>query len=117
MNNQYDAGVIGESAAEQYLCQQGMKLLARRFRGGNGEIDLIMSAEECIVFVEVKARPTARKGQGLLAVTLEKQRRMTQAALTFLMKQEWLERQVRFDVVEITQDGILHIPNAFPATY
>ncbi len=114
---QYDAGVSGEAIAERYLCQQGMLLIQRRYRGGDGEIDLIMQEDECVVFVEVKARPSAQKGQGLLAVTPAKRRRMTHAALTFLMEREWMDRQVRFDVVEITRDGVLHIPNAFPAAY
>lgn len=114
---QYDTGITGEAAAERYLCLQGMQIITRRYRGADGELDLIMQDGDCIVFVEVKARPAARKGQGLLAVTSAKQRRMTHAALVFLAEREWIDRQVRFDVVEITQDGILHIPNAFPAAF
>ena len=74
-----------------------------------------MQDGDAIVFVEVRARPPARAGMGLMAVTPAKQRRMTHAALAFLLEREWLERSVRFDVVEITRDGILHIPNAFMA--
>ena len=94
-----------------------MSVIARRYRGGDGEIDLIMQEDACLVFVEVKARPSERMGHGLMAVTPAKQRRMTHAAQTFLMEREWIDRQVRFDVVEITRDGLLHIPNAFPAAY
>ena len=68
-----------------------------------------------IVFAEVKARPTGRRGAGLMAVTPAKQRRMTHAALDFLVQREWLTRPVRFDVVEITSGGILYVPNAFMA--
>ena len=50
-----------------------------------------------------------------MAVTSAKQRRMRHAAMKFLMEREWMERLVRFDVVEVTRDGILHIPNAFMA--
>lgn len=112
---QYEAGLNGEQAAEDLLCQKGMRVLARRYRGADGEIDLIMQDGETIVFVEVKARPGARAGSGLTAVTPAKQRRMTHAAISFLLEREWMERQVRFDVVEVTRDGILHIPNAFMA--
>ena len=117
MMKQYDSGVQGEKLAEDWLVQQGMKPVARRYRGQDGEIDLIMLDADTIVFIEVKYRPGARKGDGLLAVTPAKQRRMTHATLAFLLEREWMERAVRFDVIEITKDGILHIPNAFYSSY
>ncbi len=112
---QYDAGLRGEALAEETLCQRGMTVLARRYRAQDGEIDLVMQDGETIVFVEVKARPGAPAGRGLLAVTPAKQRRMTHAALSFLVEREWMNRPVRFDVVEITAQGVVHVPNAFMA--
>ena len=112
---QYESGLKYEAQAEAYLCLRGMRVLTRRFRAEDGEIDLIMEDGTTVVFVEVKARPGGGKGSGLHAVTLDKQRRMTHAALAFLVQREWMERLVRFDVVEITREGILHIPNAFMA--
>lgn len=112
---QYESGVKHEALAEQYLCRQGMKVLSRRYRAEDGELDLVMEDGETIVFVEVKARPDSRRGAGLLSVTPAKQRRMTHAALAYLLEMQWTERLVRFDVVEITRDGLLHIPNAFMA--
>ena len=112
---QYETGMNGEAMAEAYLCQQGMTVITRRYRGEDGEIDLIMQDGDVIVFIEVKSRPSARAGMGLMAVTASKQRRMTHAALAFLLEREWMERLARFDVVEITRDGVLHIPNAFMA--
>lgn len=111
----YESGLKYEALAEQYLCRQGMRPLTRRYRAEDGEVDLIMAEGETVVFVEVKARPRAAKGAGLVAVTLDKQRRMTHAALAFLVQKEWMDRLVRFDVVEITREGILHVPNAFMA--
>lgn len=113
--NQYKSGLEGEALAEKYLCQQGMTLLERRYRGADGEIDLIMMEQDTVVFVEVKCRPDGQKGSGLMAVTASKQRRMTHAAQKYLILREWTEVSVRFDVVEITHDGLLHIPNAFMA--
>ena len=115
MKQQYKTGLSGEIQAELYLCNQGMRVLARRYRGGDGEIDLIMQDNETIVFVEVKYRPNSPACAGLMAITAAKQRRMSHAAMMFLLEREDLERQVRFDVVEISRTGILHIPNAFLA--
>ncbi len=112
---QYGAGLAGEKQAEEYLLRRGMTLLARRYRAQDGELDLVMQDGECVVFVEVKARPGSARGAGLRAVTPAKQRRMTHAALAFLVEREWMNRSVRFDVVEISAQGILYVPDAFMA--
>ncbi len=109
----YTSGLQGERIAEEYLVRMGMTVLARRYRGADGEIDLILQAGDTLVFAEVKARPNSHTGDGLSAVTPAKQRRMIHAAETFLVDREWMDRCIRFDVIEITLDGILHIPNAF----
>lgn len=115
MKRSYDAGLTGEAAAEAFLQQIGMTLLEKRYRAQDGEIDLIMLDGEILVFVEVKYRPHGDSGAGLSAVTRSKQRRMTHAAMDYLQKREYFEHPVRFDVVEISRDGITHVPNAFPA--
>ncbi len=113
--SRYDTGIRGEQRAEAFLQKKGMTLLARRYRAQDGEIDLVMQDGETIAFVEVKARPASAPGAGLIAVTPAKQRRMTHAALAFLAEREWMERSVRFDVVEISAQGILYVPDAFMA--
>ena len=113
MKNQYESGLNGEEIAEEYLLQQGMTVLDRRYRGDDGEIDLILRDEDCIVFAEVKYRPRAAAGTGLWAITPSKQRRMLHAAYAYLLEKGWTDRSARFDAIEITRDGIIHIPNAF----
>lgn len=110
---QYDKGLTGEQQAENYLAGLGMLCLARRYRGGDGELDLVMQDGNTLVMVEVKFRPNSRRGAGLAAITPGKQRRMLHAAQHFLLEGEWTGKPVRFDVVEITADGLLHLPNAF----
>lgn len=110
---QHETGLTGEGLAEEYLTQRGMTCLDRRVRAGDGEIDLVMRDGGFIVFVEVKARPNARAGMGLAAVTPGKQRRMAHAAIEIMVAREWTMCPIRFDVVEITSDGVRHVPNAF----
>jgi putative endonuclease len=111
-------GNRGERAAARYLRRRGLRVLARGYRTRHGEIDLIARDGDTLVFVEVKAR---RRGVPAEAVTDEKQRRITLAALHFLRKHGLLEVRCRFDVVAIVwPDGrgepeIQHIPNAFEA--
>lgn len=112
----YDAGIQGEQEAENALTRQGMTLRTRRYRAEDGEIDLVMQDGETIVFVEVKARPQSRAGQGMLAVTPAKQRRICHAAMHYLLENDCTDVPARFDVVEITRDGLIHVKNAFMAS-
>lgn len=109
----YEAGIRGEELALAHLLGKGMRELDRRYRAEDGELDLVMADGETVVFVEVKYRPSGRSGDGLMAVTPAKQRRMVHAARAYLTGHDLLDRPARFDVVEITASGILHIPNAF----
>ena len=109
----YVSGLNGEEQALRYLTGQGMTLVERRFRGSDGEVDLVMADGDTLVFVEVKYRPNGRLGDGLMAVSHAKRRRLVHAARVFCVKREAMNRPVRFDVVEITRDGIHHVPNAF----
>lgn len=114
MKATYETGIRGEKIAEKFLTEKGMRLLESRHREKNGEIDLIMEDGQTIVFVEVKARFSIQEaGHGLRAVTPAKQKRIAGAATLYLMRHGWLRRDIRFDVVEINQDEILYVPNAF----
>ncbi len=109
----YDAGLSGEAQALHYLTGLGMTPLRTRYRACGGEIDLILRDGAYLVFVEVKYRPLGHAGEGLTAVTRDKRRRMVQAASGFLSEMQDFTVPVRFDVVEITADGLRHVPNAF----
>lgn len=111
-------GDRGEQEAARYLRRQGLRILHRGYRTNHGEIDLIALDGNVIVFVEVKAR---RQGVPAEAVTTEKQRRLTLAALHFLKKHGLLEQRSRFDIVAIiwpeddNTPQIEHIRDAFEA--
>jgi putative endonuclease len=111
-------GDRGERAAARYLRRQGMRVWVRGYRTRTGEIDLIARDGDTLVFVEVKSR---RQGVPAEAVTPEKQRRITSAALGFLHKYKLLDTRCRFDVVAIIWPDdrcpprIEHYRNAFEA--
>ena len=114
MKQTYETGLQGESTAEAYLHDRlGMTCLERRYKTRCGEIDLIMLDGKTVVFVEVKTRLTGNPGDGLMSVTEEKQKRISRAAVLYLMKSRQLDHPVRFDVIEVRPDSVRHIPNAF----
>jgi putative endonuclease len=111
-------GDQGERAAARFLRREGMRILTRGYDTLWGEIDLIARDGDILVFVEVKTR---RRGTPAEAVTPEKQRRLTLAALHFLRRRNLLEQRSRFDVVAIVwaedrrAPEIEHIRGAFEA--
>lgn len=114
MKRTYQTGLAGEQkAAEWLISNYEMRLLESRYRNKAGEIDLIMLHFDTIVFVEVKTRLHAYPGAGLMAVDHRKQKRLARAAQLYLLVHGWQNRSVRFDVIEISQNEVLHVPNAF----
>ena len=110
----YQTGVAGEEAAAEWLAEnRGMRLMESRYRNKAGEIDLIMAEEETIVFIEVKTRLHAVSGSGLAAVDTRKQGRIARAAMIYLGEKGWMNRLIRFDIVEVSNTRIIHVANAF----
>jgi putative endonuclease len=111
-------GDRGERAAARYLRRAGMRIVTRGYDTLWGEIDLVARDGEIVVFIEVKTR---RTGVPAEAVTPEKQRRLTMAALHFLRSHDLLQQRCRFDVVAIVwaddrrPPRIEHIRDAFEA--
>ncbi len=114
-------GDQGESVAATYLEGRGFQILERQLRGRHGELDLVAVDGDTVVFVEVKTRATSVAGDPTEAVTVAKQKRITQSALAYLKRRRWLQRRTRFDVVSILWNGkdghpeIRHYPAAFEA--
>jgi putative endonuclease len=114
-------GLDAEAIAAQYLVRKGYTILERNYRTALGEIDLVARHEGVIVFVEVKSRRTARRGDPKWAVTAAKQRKISKTALIYLKKHRQMDARARFDVVTIQPGGdrprIELISNAFELAY
>ncbi|HKY62367.1 MAG TPA: YraN family protein [bacterium] len=77
-------GRLGEAFAKKYLLRQGYKIVAERFRTRFGEIDLVASRRNALLFVEVKARHSRLFGDALEAVTPKKLRHFQKSVMAFL---------------------------------
>lgn len=111
-------GRSGEQAAADHLAASGYTILETNYVTRFAEIDIIAVTNDCLVFVEVKARTSLKKGFPREAVHSGKQHKIIQAARQFLKTRppgDW--RHIRFDVMEIYFDTapprINHIPHAF----
>ncbi len=108
--DQQTRGQQGEDAALDHLRLHGLALVERNFRCRGGELDLIMRDGAHLVFVEVRRRKSTDFGGAAASITPTKQRRMTIAAQTFLLRYPKLP-PCRFDVVAIDGETISWLKN------
>ena len=117
--NKKKIGDIGENYAVKYLKKKRYKIIERNFRSKTGEVDIICSKKDTLVFVEVKARSNSRFGTPAEAVNYYKQKKIILCTKYYLMKHKISNMNIRFDVIEIFLDNnyklldINHIENAF----
>jgi len=102
-----DLGARGEDLAVAWYMDQGYRLLDRNWRCREGELDVVVSRDRCVVFCEVKTRSGTGFGLPAEAVTGEKQRRLRRLASRWLGAQppSVSFAEVRFDVACVTLRG------------
>jgi putative endonuclease len=93
-------GGFGERYAEAYYRRRGARCLARNWRHGRDELDLVLLDGEVLVFVEVKTRSAEAGGAGYRAVDGRKKRALRRAAAAW-MRQIRVQCHTRFDVAEV----------------
>ena len=108
------SGVLGEVRAEQILIQRGMRVLERNYRACGAEIDLIAQDGAVVAFIEVKTRAASSATRGREAVNFAKQKKICRGALAYMAKNRLMDKQARFDVIEIQGDLVTYIEKAFP---
>lgn len=112
-------GAAGELAAKRHLLDLGFKFLASNYRSKRGEIDLIFTEADCLVFVEVKTRTEGGWTRPAAAVNARKRRLLSKTAIDYLKSVHYPRVKTRFDVVEVIMEDdtvvdIRHLPNTFP---
>ncbi|MCW2966762.1 MAG: YraN family protein [Solirubrobacteraceae bacterium] len=117
----HQLGRLGEQLALEHLERLGYELLARNHRTRFGELDLVVSDERALVFVEVKARRATRPGRAWENLHPAKRAQVRRMAYAFLAECEDRPHrdELRFDAVGITIDpsgrlvALEHLEGAF----
>jgi len=109
----YVAGKRAEWLALIYLLCKGYRPVARRYKGPAGEVDLIVTRRNLVVFVEVKYR--ADRDTAAFSITPRQQSRIIRAAQYWALKnQRDYSDVMRFDVIALAPwRWPMHIENAF----
>jgi putative endonuclease len=105
-------GVAAETLVCDALCQEGWRILARNWRGGGRELDIVALCDCVVRVVEVKARTGA---DPLLAITPAKQRRLIRAAEAFLATTDEPWQEVSFSIAMVEDGRLSWLHDAFDA--
>ena len=104
MARRHQLGKWGEELAADRLKADGWAILARNWRDGPRELDLVAYRDGVLAFVEVKSRSGERCGLPLEGITWRKRRELERAATAWLL--QWggrlpSLRAVRFDAISV----------------
>ena len=106
-------GAAGEARAADWYLERGYEILERNWRCRSGELDLVLSQGDQVVFCEVKTRSSGVFGTPVEAVTWDKQRRIRRLAAAWIDQAQTRPRQIRFDVAAVTGSRVEVIEGAF----
>jgi putative endonuclease len=115
--NNRKIGSAYENIAKEYLINEGYTIVESNHINKCGEIDIIATKDEILVFCEVKYRTNMLYGDPLEAVDFRKQKKITRTAMLYCTKNNiYMNKICRFDVIAIYGNKhIEHIKNAFYA--
>ena len=99
-----ETGILGEKLAGDFLRKRGYRIRETNYRCPEGEIDIVASRKDCLVFVEVKTRRSREFGSPEEAITAEKRERLRAAAARYQQSHDNLPQLWRIDVVAIELD-------------
>lgn len=107
-------GAMYERLALRYLLERGWRRLGQNVRAGGVEIDLVMrDPAGAVVFVEVRARRSARYGGAAASVGARKRARLRRGAAVWLMRWRGPPPPCRFDVLAFEQGRVVWLRDAF----
>jgi putative endonuclease len=105
MAESHRLGATGEELAARHLERAGWRVLARNFRFGHKEIDLIVRRGRTVAFVEVKTRTRLRWGHPLEAIDARKRAEIERVARVWLARYGRPGDEFRFDAIAVLRDG------------
>lgn len=113
-------GILGNKAekiALDYLRLKELTLETKNYQTRFGEIDLVMSDKEYLVFVEVRHRRMSTFGGAIESIDQRKKKKLRLTAQSYLQRNKLADRPCRFDILcvngELKSPSIQWIKNAF----
>lgn len=93
-------GQLGEDLACQFLLEQGYTIETRNWRFKKAEIDVIAKHNNCLIFIEVKARTNTNFGHPEEFINAKKEAMLIDASQRY-MESIGYDWEIRFDIISI----------------
>lgn len=118
MSERSERGHWGEGVARRHLTRRGWTILASRWRGAGGELDLVAARGTMVIACEVKTRADPRAL--VEPLTVAQQARIARAAEAFVaIHPELRDRRLRLDLITVRPGRLLsrvrHLPGVVAA--
>jgi len=92
---------IGEEFASNFLRKNGYKIIERNYRKGYGEIDVIATKNNTLIFIEVKTRISDNFGTPFEAITPWKLNSVVKTAQFYKKLHPNLPDSLRIDAISV----------------
>lgn len=105
----HHAGLAAETIVMNHLCADGHQVIAQRWRGPSGELDIISRSAGKIVVTEVKKSQTHE--QAIFALGARQQQRIMAATAEYLAEQDLpmgTDLTINLATVDATGDVGIH---------
>ncbi|MDR1256092.1 MAG: YraN family protein [Puniceicoccales bacterium] len=97
-------GIEGEILACRFIKKQGYSIIARNWRFGRGEIDIVARDNNVLVFIEVRLRSKGASVRGYESILKRKKIVLRQTCFAYLKRCVKEVPTYRFDVIDIEHD-------------
>jgi len=107
--NYKELGFLGENIAGRFLESRGYKIIDRNYKKVFGEVDLIATKGDCVVFAEVKTKIATGNNffNPELRVNRKKVSHINKVARVYLDNKNWLGvKEWQIDIVSVTIDPV-----------
>lgn len=101
-----ETGAAAEVIAVEHLRSHGYAIVERNYRCNLGELDIVATEGDVMVFVEVRSRANVEHGGAIESVNRRKQSKVRSVAEVYLQHRRPPHDEFRFDVVAIDGDEI-----------
>jgi putative endonuclease len=96
-----EVGILGEKLARDFLARNGYHIIENNYRCPEGEVDIIASYQDFLVFVEVRTKRSRQFGSPEESITPAKMKHLRAVAAQYCQTHDNLPPSWRIDVVAI----------------
>ena len=99
-----DVGILGEKLAQDFLKKRGYRVVETNYRCPEGEIDIIATQKDTLVFIEVRTKKSLEFGTPEESITPAKMEKLRAVSAHYRQTHDNLPESWRIDVVAIELD-------------